>query len=204
MGSPVLVVCSPSARDHDRERIFLENENHHDQEALQRCDKLWRELEERLAALPPLGGPSPIPVPPPAADIGAEVPAEESPAAAETQSSIESIRTVAQDAATCHVQDILDTVRMEREELAHERKVARAERERLQAEAAAAYKAWFSEDSEQARVRALEEELAAVRAELVNEQQICMFEEAGRCERERMEMLERDEAMHLVILPMLC
>ncbi|KAH9947808.1 hypothetical protein B0H21DRAFT_778320 [Amylocystis lapponica] len=181
------------ANEDDRERIFLENENRRDQEALQRRDELWRELEERLAALPPLGVPSPIPVPPPAADIGAEVPAEESPAAAETQSVIESIRTVAQDAATRHAQDILDTVRMEREELAHEREVAQAERERLQAEAAAAYEARFSE--EQARVRALEEELAAVRVELENERQLRMSEEAERRERERMEMLERDEAM---------
>ncbi|KAH9939202.1 hypothetical protein B0H21DRAFT_832319 [Amylocystis lapponica] len=121
--------------------------NRRDQEVPRCRDELWRELEEWLAALPPLDGPSPIPVPPSAADIGVEVPAEESPAAAETQSVIESIC-----GPECrNAQEILDT----------------AERERLQAEAVAAYEVRFSE--EQARVRALEEELAAVRAELENE-----------------------------------
>ncbi|KAI0943617.1 hypothetical protein AcW1_002739 [Taiwanofungus camphoratus] len=185
----------------EREQIFERNEARRDQEAIQRRDEIWRELEDRLAAIP-TGGQVPIPVPPPTtapAAPGEEVPPSEAPveaippAASETQSVAQTIRDVAQDAASRHAQDILDTVRMEREELARDRELAQAERERLLAETKAEQERRIEERD--ARIRALEEEVATVRAELENERQLRLTEETERRERERVDMLERDEAM---------
>ena len=190
----------------ERQRIFEDHENRRDQEAAERRDAVWRELEDRLANLVQQV-PLPVPPPPePASGAGEEAPApgEESslpdvvPGApverpADVQSVVESMRGLAQDAASRHAQEILDTVRLEREELMRERELAQAERERQQAELEAARQR-YDEDRD-ARIRALEEELASVRAELANERQLRLTEESERREREGVEMLERDEAM---------
>jgi DNA repair exonuclease SbcCD ATPase subunit len=103
------------------------------------------------------------------------------------------MHTAAQDAAARHADDIMTTVRMEREEMAREREAAAADRERLQAEQDAAR--LRAEEECQAKISALEEELARVREELENERQQRITEEAETRERERMEALERDEAV---------
>lgn len=186
----------------ERQRLFEDHENRRDQEAAERRDAVWRELEDRLANLVQQ---VPLPVPPPPEPVPEAIPSgEESPVPddvadvpvgrpADVQSVVESIRTVAQDAASRHAQEILETVRLEREELMRERELAQAERERQQAELDAARQR-YDEDRE-ARIRALEEELASVRAELENERQLRLTEESERRERERIETLERDEAM---------
>ncbi|KAL6309465.1 hypothetical protein BKA93DRAFT_723737 [Sparassis latifolia] len=185
----------------ERDRLFAENENRRDQEALQRRDEILRDLEDRiedrLAAVAPGAGAPPIPVPPPGGprpETEAEVPVleEGAPMAAETQSVIESVRSV-QDAATRHAQEILDTVRMEREEQAHEREMAQAERERVQAEKDAEHARQMEE--QQARIRALEEELASVKAELANERQLRLTEESEGRERDRADFREQVDAL---------
>ncbi|KAH9829235.1 uncharacterized protein C8Q71DRAFT_443147 [Rhodofomes roseus] len=188
----------------DRQRIFEDHEAQRDQEAVERRDAMWRELEDRLANIVQQV-PLPVPPPPepgaepevaapeeelPPPEVPAEVPGERP---ADLQSVVESIRSVAQDAASRHAQDILETVRLEREELMRERELAQAERERAQAESEAA-RARYNEDRE-ARIRALEEELAAVRSELENERLLRATEETERRERERIETMDRDEAM---------
>lgn len=201
-----------SFRGHEdeRERVFLDREAQRDEEhrqALQRYETIWRDLEDRLASIVP-GAQAPIPVPPPAAEAEQEefehamedvAPTSETPVqpipppAADAQSVIESIRSVTQDAATRHAQDILATVQLEREELAREREVERAERERNQA-AMEAERARLCEE-QQARIRALEEELTLVKAELENERQLRLTEESDRREHERIEILENNEAV---------
>ncbi|PCH37434.1 hypothetical protein WOLCODRAFT_158154 [Wolfiporia cocos MD-104 SS10] len=194
------------ANEDERERLFLEHEQRREQEAVQRRDEIWRQLEDRLAALTP----APLPVPPPDVELAEPEPEppveeeEEQPPGEATlvpppvhpddmQNIRDSVISVVTDASARHAQEILDTVQLEREELARERELERAERERLYAEAEAA-RAQASEERE-ARVRLLEEELATVRAELENERQLRAVEETERRERERAEMLERDEAM---------
>jgi chromosome segregation ATPase len=87
----------------------------------------------------------------------------------------------------------MEIVKAEREELAREREAADADRERLRAELDAARAR--AEDECKARVAALEAELASVREELENERQQRITEEAETRESERLEALERDEAV---------
>lgn len=95
--------------------------------------------------------------------------------------------------ASQHAEDILETVRLEREEFAREREAASAERERLMAEAEDARRQLREE--QESRISALEDELAAVKAELQNERQARLTEEADIRERERAEFAERDELL---------
>lgn len=195
--------------EEERQRIFEENEARRDQEAMQRREAILRDIEERVTGVAPIpvpppvvvegelaepgaepgASPSPTPIPPPSADQSDVM----IPEAGETASVIESMRT----AACRHAEEILRTVQLERDEQARERELARAEREHLQAQAEAERARQTEEQS--ARIRALEEELAAVRAELENERTFRATEEAERRERERAEILERDEAMRTQI-----
>jgi len=158
-----------------RQHTFLENEAQRDAETRQRGDALFRELEERVASVPPVPPIPPIPVPPPRDPEQASI--------------IESIRTATQDAASRHAADILETVRMERELLEKEREQNAAERERERAELAAE-RQHINEERE-ARVRELEEELDRVRAELDSERQLRMTE----TEEARTAAAERDDAL---------
>ncbi|KAH7882953.1 hypothetical protein F5I97DRAFT_157718 [Phlebopus sp. FC_14] len=151
-----------------RDRIFVENENRRDAEMRQRSDALFQQLEDRVASVPPL------PVPPPHDPERASI--------------IESI-SAAQDAASRHASDIMDTVRMEREDMAREREALAAEREHDHAELAAERRRL--DEEREAKIAALEEELARVRGELESERQLRMTEE----NEARMAAVERDEAL---------
>lgn len=151
-----------------RQQIFLDSELRRDAETRQRSDALFHELEERVASVPPL------PVPPHDSDQA---------------STIETIRSATQDAASRHAADIQDIVRMEREEFQREREQVAAERERERAEMAAERQ--HMDEAREARVRELEEELDRVRDELNNERQSRMTE----VEEARAAAAERDEAL---------
>ena len=158
-----------------RERIFLDNEDRRDAETRQRGDALLYELEEKIANIPPV---SPLPVPPP--------PPPQDP---DHASIIESIHTATQDAASRHASDILDTVRMEREEMAREREALAAERERERAHLDEERRLLDAE--REAKIADLEEELARTRTELDNERQLRMTGE----NEARMAAAERDDAL---------
>lgn len=164
------------SNEEDRRRIFLESEERRDQEAMERRDQVWQDLEARLAGPPPPAQPT-----------------EPEHLSGDGESIIESIRTATQEAASRHASDILETIKLEREEFAREREAAAAERERLLAEAEAE-RVRLNEERE-ARIKALEGELANVRAELENEKQQRVTEEAATREREGQESQERDEAL---------
>ena len=156
-----------------RERIFLEGEERREDETRQRGDALFHELEDRIANVPPV---PPLPVPPPAHDP-------------DHASIIESIHTAAQDAASRHASDILETVRLEREEMAREREALAAERERERERLDDERR--LLEEEREAKIAALEEELARARADLDNERQF----HATQAEEARMAAAERDEAL---------
>lgn len=103
------------------------------------------------------------------------------------------MKSMVERVASQHAEDILETVRLEREEFAREREAAAAERERLMAEAEEARRRL--QEEQESRIRALEDELAAVKAELQNERQAKLTEEADIRERERAEFAERDELL---------
>ncbi|KAG2159394.1 uncharacterized protein EDB93DRAFT_1115448 [Suillus bovinus] len=155
--------------EEEREHIFLQNEDRREAEARQRGDELFAQLEERAHSVPPL------PVPPP-------------PGSGDNASIIESIHAASHEAASRHASDILDTVRLEREQFARERESFASERDQERAEFAAE-RARMDEERER-RVHDLEEELARVRGELDGERQLRQTEN-----EERAAANERDEAM---------
>ena len=184
------------ANEEERERIFIENERRRDIEAEQRREAVWKELEDRLAALPPAipGGPAGSPTPPGGGSFEGDVPTPEPspgppstlapapPQADDAASIVESMR----EAASRHAEDIREVIRLEREAAQAERERAheldQAERNRMHEEY-------------QAHIRALENELGAVRKELEDEKMARVTEEAERHERERAEMLEQNDMM---------
>ena len=183
------------ANEEERERIFVENERRRDIEAEQRREAVWKELEDRLATLPPAmpAGPGGSPTPPGGGSFEGEVPTPEpSPGspitlaptvpADDAASIVESMR----EAASRHAEDIREVIRLERE-------AAQAERERAQ-ELDQAERDRMHEEY-QAHIRALENELGAVRKELEDEKMARATEEAERHERERAEMLEQNDMM---------
>ncbi|RDX52641.1 hypothetical protein OH76DRAFT_1554302 [Lentinus brumalis] len=188
------------ANEDERERLFVESQRRRDEEAIQRRDGVWKELEDRLATLPPVGEP-PVFLPPPAPETvqmpvpevsAGDVPQTLSPAVAMDSDAVSLVETV-QRAASLHAEEIKEIVRAEREELQREREAAQAERERAQVEEAAE-KARMHEEY-QAHIRSLEAELNAVRKELEDEKMARATDEAERRERERAEMLEHSDAM---------
>ncbi|KAI0752741.1 hypothetical protein C8Q80DRAFT_472567 [Daedaleopsis nitida] len=190
------------ANEEERERAFVDNERRRDMEAVERRDGIWRELEDRLATLPPVGEP-PLLVPPPATEGAPPIfvpdvvhdgasPKTVSPAPPIDTDATSIVETMHQ-AASLHAAELRDIVDAEREELRRERETAQAERERAQAEEAAE-RARMHEEY-QAHIRSLEAELAAVRKELEDEKVARATEEAERREQERAEMLEHSDAM---------
>ncbi|KAF9233906.1 hypothetical protein BU15DRAFT_53269 [Melanogaster broomeanus] len=155
--------------ENSRERIFRDGEERRDTEARQRSDALFQQLEQRAASV------APIPVPPPPDPDHVSI--------------MESIHTSVQEAASRHASDILDTVRMEREETARERELLAAEREGERARLEEERRVLDAE--RQAKITALEEELARTRDELENERQLRMNEE----NEARMAAAERDEVL---------
>ena len=77
--------------EEDRMRLFLDHEERRNEEARQRNEAIWRELESRLAALPPAPAAAPIP----------EEPTSEAV-------EMESDKSVAQQAASGHASDVMD------------------------------------------------------------------------------------------------
>jgi len=154
-----------------RDALFLEREEHRNEEARQRAAGIWGDLEQRLAALPPTAGE------PPLGDEG-------------RQSDTDSIR-IAQQAASQHAADVMETVRLEREDFARERAALEEERAQLMAEIRAEKDRVIEEKDR--RINALEEELTQLRGEFEAERQQRVTEEAETRERERQELVERDE-----------
>ncbi|KAN0094708.1 hypothetical protein V8E55_002995 [Tylopilus felleus] len=115
---------------------------------------------------------TPVPVPPPPPDI-------------ETESILGSMR----DAAAPHSSEILDTIRLEREDIAREREALVAEREHERAVLDEARR--LLDEELEVRIGALEEELARTRGELDNERQLRMTE----ANEVQMAAAERDEAL---------
>jgi len=197
-----------------REKIFLEGQERREHENRERTEHLWDTLQSRIEALPstrPLHelsdrpsstrSPSIRPQTPRASilEVMSETPTEPQPgtprlsAEAETKSIASSMRSVVEGVASRHAEDILETVRLEREEFAREREAAATERERLINEADETHRQIQEEQT--SRIRALEEELAVAKADLQGEKQARMAEEADIRERERAESLERDELL---------
>ncbi|KAG6890494.1 hypothetical protein C0992_000986 [Termitomyces sp. T32_za158] len=173
--------------EEDRDRVFQEGEARRHQEAQEHAGAIWQEFRDRIAALlppaPVQSPPSPPPPPPPAVD------------AAVTQT-----EDVAADRASIHSQaqvhtavQMLDTIEAERAEFAREREIAAQEREQLMQEVATAHR--NQAEAQDARIKELEDELAAVRAELENEKQQRMTIETEQRERESQALQERDEAI---------
>ena len=159
----------------DRQHYFEEGEERRDAESRQRSDGIWQDLETRLKALP---APTPLPRSP-------------RPVSAADADDISSIRDLAQQAASQHASDVMETIRLEREDAAREREANAAERAQLMAELSAQKDAVISEKDGQ--ITTLEEELARVRAELEEERQQRSMENSEMRERDRQEFIERDE-----------
>lgn len=168
------------AHEDHREDIFLQNEARRNQEAQERSNRIWNDLESRLAALPAHAPP------------GVETHADVGGAPAD-RASIADITSVAQQAASQHASDVLETVRFEREESAREREQAAQERAQLLDELRAEKERVVQEKD--ARIRALEDELAQLRGEFEGEKQQRATEDAEARERDRQELAERDESV---------
>ncbi|OBZ76665.1 hypothetical protein A0H81_03304 [Grifola frondosa] len=164
------------ANEDERDRIFVQNERRRDEEAIQRRDEIWRELEDRLATLAPAAGEAPILFCP------QEAPAAPAPDVASLL-----------DVASRHSEELRDIVAAEREEFQRELAEQRAERDRALAELKATHDQ--IEEELRARIQLLTNELDSVRADLTRERELRSVEEMDRHERERAEMLEHDEAM---------
>lgn len=160
----------------DRQHYFEEGEERRNAEARERSDGIWQELETRLKALP---APTPIPQTP------------SRPVSAADPDDVSSIRDLAQQAASQHASEVMETIRLEREEAANEREALAAERAQLMTEISAQKDAVISEKD--ARITTLEDELTRLRAELDAERQQRVTEDAETREREREELIERDE-----------
>lgn len=197
-----------------RERIFLDSQERREQENRERAEHLWDTIQSRVQALPPTQPPRELSDRPPSTrppstrprtprtpgvsipEVHPETPrppTEAESISADRASITSSMRSVVEGVASRHAEDILETVRLEREEFAREREAATAERERLMNEAEETRRELQEEQA--ARIRTLEDELATVKADLQNERQARMAEEADTRERERTEFLERDELL---------
>ena len=202
----------------ERDRLFLDNEAKRDQEASQRRDEIFHEFEDRIdeklakirtpaadvGATPSIRRSERIPsdhyAPPPGPHSPTEgsIRSERPPTVHRTPSSHrpvsihEAIVTASQDAAQRYAADIMETVRLEREEMAREREAARTEREVLEAQREA--EQIRKEEQCEEKIKALEAELAAVKEELRNEREQQMVEAETR-EREKQQCLERDEGI---------
>ncbi|KAF7366681.1 hypothetical protein MSAN_00926200 [Mycena sanguinolenta] len=163
--------------EEERARIFMEGEERRDQEAREareRQEAPWRDAEG-------LGPPPPhSPTRPPTihTDVGGD------------GASIRSVRA-SEEAASRMAASIKDTIDEERAQMERERAEMAAERAKLEAERDAARDALMAE--KEARVKALEEELATLRGELDNEKQLRATEDAEARERERQALSDNAE-----------
>ncbi|KAF8139624.1 hypothetical protein EV363DRAFT_303962 [Boletus edulis] len=153
-----------------REPIFRDSEEHRDAEMRHRGDALFHELEEGAANVPPI---SPLPTRPEGHDQASVIESK-------------SIHMTVQDAPPRHASDTSDTMRREGERMARERESPGAECEgpRLDEER-------LLDKEREAKIAALENELARTCAELDKERQLRMTEASEA----RMTAAERDEAL---------
>lgn len=186
--------------EEERDRIFEENEARRENEAAQRRDAIWQDLESRLGALPPASPVAPIlpseealPVPPPGEVVEEVVEEDMGTATPEHASIIESIRSSTRDAAAARDERISQIIKDEREEVGRQFEIMMADRTRHDEELAA--ERARVEEERNRRIAELEEELSRVRGELEAEKQLRVTEEAERREIERAETIERDEAV---------
>jgi len=161
----------------DRMRLFLDHEAQRNEEARQRTEAIWRELESRLAALPSVPSVA-IPVPVKPTDEAAE---------------IESIKSAAQRAASEHAADVMEMIKLERDEFAREREELARERAEL-LDQLREEKDHVIEEKDH-RIRALEDELNRLRTDFDNERQQRFAEEADLREQERQERMAHDNEM---------
>ncbi|KAG6867985.1 hypothetical protein C0993_008669 [Termitomyces sp. T159_Od127] len=170
--------------EEDRDRVFQEGEARRHQEAQERAEAIWQEFRDRIATLPlpvPVQSPPSPPSPPP---VGTAVAQTEDVADRASIHSQAQVHTAVQ---------MLDTIAAERAEFAREREAAAQEREMLKEELNAAHRSQV--EAQDARIKELEDELAAVRAELENEKQQRLTIETEQRERESQALQERDEAI---------
>ena len=113
-------------------------------------------METQLKALP---APTPTPVP--------ESPSQ--PVYAVDADDISSIRELAQQAASQHASNVMETIRLKQEDAARDHEIQAAEHAQLVADISAQKDTIISEKDEQ--ITTLEDELARVRAELEAERQ---------------------------------
>ena len=164
--------------DH-RDQLFEDQERMRNEEARQRADAIWGDLERRLAALP-------IPTAPPAAPPAAEAEGEMA-----DSESIRSIRSLSERAAARYAEELLETVRLEREDFARERAAMLEERQKLvDALNAEKNEVILQKDD---RIRALEDELDMLRRDIEDEKERRQRDEEEIRERDRADMAERDE-----------
>ncbi|KAF9530522.1 hypothetical protein CPB83DRAFT_165178 [Crepidotus variabilis] len=179
-------------QEEERARLFLEQETQRNEDARQRAEAIWRELESRLHSLPPLPAATHAPSISDKSSILEEA-AEAAMEAAKETESIASIRTVAQQAASQHATDVMEMIRLEREEFTREREAAAEERAELLTQLRVEKDNVIEEKDN--RIRALEDELAQLRMDFEGEKQQRMNEEAEIRERDREERMEREDAM---------
>ncbi|KAJ7075109.1 hypothetical protein B0H15DRAFT_806418 [Mycena belliarum] len=157
------------SQEEARDRIFMESEERREHEARERQDAIWRDMEGLGAP------PRPTTV---HGDVG-------------DGASIHTVHAASEEAASLLAASIKDTVQAEREQMAREREEMAADRAQLEAQRDAA-RAQLMEEKE-ARVRALEEELATLRGELENEKQLRSTDDAEARERERQALADGSE-----------
>jgi DNA repair exonuclease SbcCD ATPase subunit len=168
-------------------QLFLDREAHRNEEARQRANAIWNDLEERFAALPlvPLAPVSAVPLVPAAG---------EKPAPEEERAEIEPIEPAPQEAAAApHVGDIMEMIQLARDEFVKEH-------ERLAAQRAAFFDEVREEkdreiEEKDNRIRGLEEELQQLRTEFQAERQQHLTEEAKRREQELQERMADSNEM---------
>lgn len=174
-------------QEEERSKLFLEQETQRNEDARERAEAIWRELETRLQNLPPT-----IHAQAPSFSDKASIIEDTTEAAKETDS-IASIRSAAERAASRHASDVMEMIRLEREEFAREREEGAEERGHLLEELRAEKDLVIQEKDN--RIRALEEELLQLRKDFEDEKEQRMNEEAEIRERDRQERMEREDAM---------
>lgn len=202
--------------EEDRDALFLRQEEMRNQEARAKVEDLWKAIDERLASIaaaqPPAPPAPPVPPAPPAGEEAAAEPAESvseesaevlavppspipssKPVTLTEVSDKESDRVsieIVRQAAEQHANQVLETVRLEREQFARERAEIDAKREEALQKAEEERSRLLAERDE--RIRALEEELQKVKDDLANEREARLTEEAAAREQENIERQTRD------------
>ncbi|KAF7292941.1 PH domain-containing protein [Mycena indigotica] len=190
-----------------RNKIFFENEARREQQLRDREEERVRWGAKDLGAPADVGGPpgaTPTATPRPGSMAGAPRsrpqtafsyrpgPMDDTAATGGDGASMHTMEQAASaEAASIMAGTIRDTVEGERELLQREMAEMREERARLEAERDAARQAVMEE--KEARVRALEQELATLKGELENERQLRNTDTAEAQERERAAYANNEE-----------